>query len=278
MSYTVGTGGHELLFSHSEIGTLSVRTGADRIAWGYALNTVTWPTYAGEVMQILSCYVDDLEVVGTLQTYADAESLYTFFLQYAQVATQGDPRRGQVQGQTAYNENPVIFEYPHRGWRMEIMPKSMPGLRWGRDVVAPEWRIRAHVVDHGDDADDLKDMIIKEAEIKLATGAKGDDFDENFGLQGKIRFMDENPWSDPFTAQGQDFATNPTVAFQKIGDFYSKLLPSYLQGDFDGLVGGMGSKPAFNANPQSKATSNQDKEEKDFQDDAQTRLKKAKKK
>jgi hypothetical protein len=278
MSYTVGEGGHELLFSHPEIGTLSVRTGADRIAWGYALNTVTWPTYAGEVMQILSCYVDDLEIVGTLQTYQDVESLYTFFLQYAQVATQGDPRRGQTQGQTAYNEQPMTFEYPHRGWTMSIMPKSMPGLRWGREVVAPEWRIRAHVVDQDGDADALKDMIIKEAEIKLATGAKGDDFDDNFGLQGKIRFMDENPWSDPFTAQGLDFATNPTVAFQKIGDFYSKLLPSYLQGDFDALVGGMGSKPAFNADPTSKATSNSDKEERDFQNDAKTRLKKAKKK
>jgi hypothetical protein len=40
----------------------------------------------------------------------------------------------------------------------------------------------------------------------------------------------------------------------------------------------MGSKPAFNADPTSKATSNSDKEERDFQNDAKTRLKKAKKK
>lgn len=256
MAQVVGSGSHSIEFEHPEVGLLVVKTGADRIAWGYALNTVTWPTYAGEVVQILSCFVDDLEITGTLQTPGDMETLYTFFIQYAQVATQGDPRRGQKSGHTSYNEQPMTMRYPHRGWEMKVMPKSMPGYHKGRDLVTYQWQIQAHVVDDdAGDVDSLKDLIIKEAEIKMAIQSKGPDDDTNFALQGKIHFEDENPFSDPFTSKGTNFAQNPSQAFQQIGDFYSKLLPAYLQGDFSALSGGLGSKPAFTADPNVRTSS-----------------------
>jgi hypothetical protein len=47
----------------------SSSTGLERVAWGYTLNTANFPTYAGEVVQILSCYVEDLEITGVVQTY-----------------------------------------------------------------------------------------------------------------------------------------------------------------------------------------------------------------
>lgn len=74
---TVGYGSHQLEFYHPEVGYLRVNTGADRMAWGYSLNTAVYPTYAGEVVQILSCYIDNLEITGSIQTYADLEEIYT---------------------------------------------------------------------------------------------------------------------------------------------------------------------------------------------------------
>jgi hypothetical protein len=261
MPKIVGEGSHHIEFSHPEIGSLTVRTGADRIAWGYSLNVAVFPTYAGEVVQILSCFVDNLEITGTLQTYNDAFKLYTYFLQYTQLATQGDPRRGQEAGESSYNEYPMTMRYPHRNWEFHIMPVDVPGFRKGRDVVAPEWRVEAHVADETGDVHELKELIVREAEIKAAVGSTDPDFDQNFGLNGVIRFTDENPFSDPWTDHGTDFAQDRANSFKEIGDYYSTLLPSYLKGDFDAITGGLGSKPAFSINGKTRDESATDQDE-----------------
>lgn len=247
----VGQGSHQLHFYHHEVGNLYVNTGADRIAWGYSLNTVTYPTYAGEVVQILSCFIDDLEISGSVQTHSDMEQIYTYFLRYTQIATQGDPARSKrVTGRTAFNQEPMHFEYPHRGWKFEIMPTNVPGFRKARDQVHPEWRVQCHVVDESGDADTVKDLILQEAEIKAAVGSRDQNWDENFGLQGKITFFDENPFSDPFTEFGANFEDERGKALTDLADHYSKFLPAYLGGNFEEIFGNLGSQPAFNVNKQ----------------------------
>jgi hypothetical protein len=240
--FTVGHGSHLAQFHHPKVGTLNLRTGIDEISWGYGLNVARWPTYGGEVIQILSCYIDDLSVLGSLQTYGDMERTYTYFFQYMQIASQGDPAVGDDRGDTKFNQIPMTFTYPHRGWEFTIIPKSAPSMRKARDVVIPNWRIDCHVVDEAGDMDNLKDMILQEAEIKTATGSKDDSFDGNFSLTGEVGYVDENPFSDPFAAaKGFD----RSKYWDQIGDFYSKIIPSYLHGDFDSITGGIGSVPAF---------------------------------
>lgn len=246
---TVGSGSHLLEFYHPEVGYLRVKTGADRISWGYSLNTAVFPTYAGEVVQILSCYIDDLEISGSLQTYDDLEQLYTYFLRYTQAATQGDPNRGQVAGKSSFNQEPMDFYYPHRGWHFQIMPREIPGFRRARDQTIPDWRIKCHVIDDSGDADEIKDLILQEAEIKAAIGSKDQNFDDNFGLTGQIRFLDENPFSDPFTEAGVNFADERGKAFKQLGDTYAKILPAYLNGDLESIYGNLGSQPAFSTKP-----------------------------
>jgi hypothetical protein len=253
----VGQGSNEVSFSHPQIGTLIIKTGLERVAWGYTLNTANFPTYAGEVVQILSCFVEDLEVTGVVQTYSDMETIYTFFLQYLQIATQGDKKQGQQPGISAYNQTPMDFTYPHRGWAFKVIPTAIPGYRKGREVVVPEWRIQAFVVDEEGDVANLSDLIQQEAAIKGIVGG-GDGFDEGFGLEGKIKFVDDNPFSDPFTSKGSEFTVERKAALTKISDFYSNLLPSYLKGDFDSLTGSIGSKPAFSTDPNTVSQSNLD--------------------
>ena len=112
----------------------------------------------------------------------------------------------------------------------------------------------------------LKDLIIQEAELKAAVNSDDPNFSENFGLQGKIKFVDENPFSDPFTDQGQDFAQRDR-ALENVSDYYSKLLPSYLNGDFDAIVGDIASKPTWDPN-RKKGTTKTEGESDGFRDRA----------
>jgi phenolic acid decarboxylase len=212
-------------FYHPQCGTLVVNTGLDQISWGYTLNTANYPTYGGEVVQILSCYIEDLRLQGTLTNYKDLEIVYAYFLTFIDNASADGTR----------DETPMKLYYDTRGWEFDIFVKNAPGYRKGRDVVAPQWMIEAHIIDTAGDVEKLSDLIKTEAEIKIATNGE-----ENFGLEGKIRYIDENPFSDPNTKEGARFDQ-----FDKVVDQYTKLLPSYLNGDFDALFANIGSKPSF---------------------------------
>ena len=59
------SGGAYLVFRHPSLRRrLYVTHGATEIRWSYNLNTVTTPTYGGEVVQILSAYVGPMTITG----------------------------------------------------------------------------------------------------------------------------------------------------------------------------------------------------------------------
>jgi hypothetical protein len=155
--------------------TLTVETGANEIAWSYGLNTQTYPTYAGEVVQILSTYIDTLTITGEVRSYAKMEEIYRWFLFYIQDATQG-----------GRSEEPVYMKYPHRGWTLTIQPIQLPGLRYGRDVVIPTWQMQAHVID--------PDPEQAELTIDAAMNPEMANFRT---LTADIGFRQANPFSDP---------------------------------------------------------------------------------
>lgn len=225
-----------LRFSHPIIGDLELSTGLDTAAWGYTLNTMTYPTYGGEVVQILSCQIDDLNLAGTFRTYREMESFYTYMMRYMQVASQG-LRGPRVPGKTAYNQEAMKFLYPERGWNFLIMPTSAPGFRRGTEVVTPTWQMQAHVIDHTGDVEALEDLIITENEIRSVVGADGS-FSETFSLEGKIGYDPDNPFSDPFTDVPPDFDLKKVMAdeAEKIGDAYVQVIKQYLDKKFDAIM------------------------------------------
>lgn len=164
---------------HSESPTLAIDTGANRIAWSYNLNTQAFPTYGGEVVQVLSTNIDVLTIQGDVRSYAEMERIYKWFLFYVQDATQG------YAGNPTYSETPVMMQYPERGWTLAIQPISLPGLKYGRDVVVPQWQMQAHVID--------PDPEMAELTISESLEAK-----ETFrNLTADIGFRVGNPFSDP---------------------------------------------------------------------------------
>lgn len=200
---------------------LHVDTGANQINWGYGLNTQVTPTYGGEVVQILSAYINDLSIEGEVRTYAKCEQIYAWFLEYMQAATQG-----------GFNEAPVRMRYPERGWNLKIRPLALPGFRYGTEVVAPTWKLSANVAE----ADPNMTRLTLEEAI-----SRNFDFSR---ISAGIGYDQSNPWTDP---AAKDSKYDPKDGLEEVSDFYNELIPSYLEGDFKSLfVGFYGSGPASN--------------------------------
>lgn len=229
---------HLVKFSHPNVGSLSIDTGMDAIAWSYELNVETFPTYGGQVVQILGVYIGDLSVQGSVRTYSKMEQIYRFFAEYIQQASQGRSQNAE-RNTDSYNQQPVTFEYPHRGWQFKIMPLRAPGFRYSRDLVVPEWRLVAHVVDNTGDAQSLKDMVVQ--------NIMGADASEVLALKGEIGFKANDPFSSPYPEFDPDKINE---SFSDLADVYNKLIPSYLEGDFSSLTEGLGARPAFGVTEQ----------------------------
>ena len=202
---------------------LPVVTGANQISWGFGLNTQTFPTYGGEVVQILSTYTDTLTISGDCRDYKQVEHLYKWFIEYFAVATQASGPN--------FDATPVTFRYPERGWELKIQPSSIPQFAYGTDVVAPSWQMQAYVVE---DDPNMAAFTMQQATIA------GFNIDS---IHAGIGYDDNNPFSDP--AANPDLKTkkqegknnepvfDPMPHLNDIADFYNNLLGSYIHGEFN---------------------------------------------
>lgn len=217
-------------FYHPDVDRgLSVTTGPDDVQWSYGLNTVTYPTYGGEVVQILSAYADNLTVGGTVQTYKKLDEIYSWFLEVMHVMTQGRA----VVNDESYSQEPVIMSYAERGWYWHIFPLSLPGYRRGREVVAPEWRLEASVYEADTAVNDLSLKAAKDGIEKVTLG---------------IGYDPDNPFSNPFADDKNFKAKDLHEYYDEAVDNFSKLIPAYMDGNFESVIGEVGSKPAFGSN------------------------------
>jgi hypothetical protein len=225
-------------FIHPDVNNgnpLSIATGMNEIEWGYRLNTQRFPTYGGEVVQILSCFIDDLTVIGDVATYDKLESIAKYFVSYFQQVTQTG----------RFTIEPMRMLYHERNWNIAIRPKEFPGFQYGRDVVVPRWQLKAAVVEpeHEDDSGDISQYILGELE-KRALDAKGLDMDAFAKLDATIGYIAENPFSNPFPNSKSFDKSKTNEALGELADYFTNLIPSYSQGNFPDLIND-GSKPLF---------------------------------
>lgn len=218
-------------FSHPLMAQpLLIDTNPDQIVWAYGLNTSVYPTYGGEVVQILSVYFDDMTVSGTVGTYAELEAIYSWFIAYMQYATQG-------RDQPSFDQQPVTFLYPERGWSFQIWPKALPGFRYGRDVVAPTWKLVAAVKEpDATVADQIKNLAAFNASKagKLATFGKAT---ADFGATGDLT---SNPWASPDAdpaLRGQTMSAYLAAQTKQLADTFNGFVGDFTNGNIDKLPG-----------------------------------------
>lgn len=219
---------------------LNIDTGVDEIGWGYSLNAVAFPTYGGEVVQILSCFLENLTIQGTVANYAKMEQIYSYFVYYLQIATQGRKTNSRA-GTASYNQTPITCVYPERGWTFKIFITELPGFRYATETVAPEWRLTAHIVDDSMDLHDIKEFTKSQVLDKFLAGDN-----EKFDTQGYIGFRAMNPFSAPDTIFGTDFDLGETKEdWKKAGDRFAEVIENYLDSDIGKVREGLGSYPSW---------------------------------
>lgn len=217
---------------------LKIDVNPDQIEWGYSLNTQVIPTYGGEVVQILSTYINDMEVSGQVKSHKKAEEIFKWFVDKIEKATQ----TGQFEHQDG-----IEMTYPARGWKFLVLPISIGPLKYGRDLVVPEWSARFHVVQPDQN---LIDVVKKDQEALLSARV-GEEGGLLFGkATGNIGWEEDDPFRSPIaeTKDGkpnkrfedlyQSIIGGETARYETsdLGDWFNNLIPSYLQGNFDDLT------------------------------------------
>lgn len=232
-------------FTHpnSYVGTLVIENGLDEAQWAYNLNTQVYPTYGGEVVQILSVFIDDLTLGGSITTYQQAELIYSYFARYFEVATQGRSGTPNISSGDAYNLKSMRFQYPMRGWDFKLYPKSAPGFRYDVEMVNPVWVMTAHILDDPNEGNNLKTITNKIQDAAVQNLMNNASLDTFGTLTDQISPQSGDPNTDPF----QTFNEGDQSAAKALGglsDYYASLINGYQNGNFAGITGGVGSKPA----------------------------------
>jgi hypothetical protein len=230
-----------LVFTHPMITTpgksdtqaLVVTTGADQIGWTYGLNTRHYPTYGGEVIQILSCYINNLQIGGTCAAYTTGdyanpgiEEIYSWFLLYMQVASQG------AIGTGAYSEYPITCNYVDRGWQIQFQCLTAPAFNLSRDLVAPTWQITGQVVAAPEPM----------RNFTLNTVFFGNDATE-FGMMHDGVDLTQpdpalNPYQSPFPNKSAKVQQNNiSKAIGKLGSYWAGLISAWDGGDYSDITG-----------------------------------------
>ena len=251
----------QLIFKHPKMNDdLNVSVKPNSIEWSYKLNTANYSTYGGEVIQILSVYIDDLAITGEVENYRQMENIFRWFTNYIQLATQGSTG----QGSDGYDSTPVTMVYPERDWQFKIVPMDLPSFKYGRDIVVPEWQMRAAVAEQEwgvtrSSTEELGAVILSTKGINSVVQSEGIDLfgkatiNTSSALKGVDSAFDYNP-DDPFSGPVDvDPKTGKPTAYSKdklrgayndLADRFNKLIPAYMTGDFHDLSADY-SKPAF---------------------------------
>jgi hypothetical protein len=226
----------KIVFSHPALSdNLTVDVNPDSIIWSYGLNTQNYPTFGGEVVQILSMFIEDMTITGTVSSYAKMEKIYSWFVAYMERATQGKSQ--------AYDTTPVTFWYPARGWKFLIQPKAAPGFKYGKDVVAPTWSVSAAVVES---PESFQNTLQSTAEAQ----AMQDPEFQPFGTAtARIGYSEFNPWTTPNTGKSyKEGATKEYYAeLSGANGPFNSFMKSWL-GEGSSVAEALGanySKPAF---------------------------------
>ncbi|MEM3008434.1 MAG: hypothetical protein QXY15_10335 [Candidatus Nitrosotenuis sp.] len=225
----------DLIFSHPAMeNDLIIRSGAHSIFWSYELNTQSTPTIGGEVIQVLSCFVGPMTIVGEAAGMHPDRNPYTspigwgakytpvnemedivkWFLTYMELA--GTKRRSNKRR----NETAITFIYPARGWEFLIQIVALEGFDVAVDKPTIPWSITAEIV-----SDRALDYFVA-ATMNTFTDSILNKINFHSTITRGFEF-ERNPFLNP--ELNRNFSGSLA---QRIGDNFQALIASWAAGDF----------------------------------------------
>lgn len=254
-----------VLFSHPTVGKLSLRLAPTSVEWTYNLNTSTTPTYAGEVVQILSVNFDQFIMqgrfgkegphgrnlvskdryeprpIGEYRDYTNTgkyaiglSQMTEYFRDYFAIASQGNDAHAVGH----YDQAPMTITYDGSSdiedgsW--VVYPVSFPSYRRSNVDFAPEWQVVCEV---------------EEPDYKIKTHAMTQELSN---LRSYVGYFPQNRFSDPF-GQYDPFTTPTKEAVKRaitqaqisavedsIVDIYQHMMPAYNENDVEMLLNSSG--------------------------------------
>jgi hypothetical protein len=151
------------------------------VSWEYNLRTQVFNTYGGQVVQILGVDISNVTISGLFGFESwfgkkfDGKKWNSLYNQNEgagrsqQYVWQNDStvKNGLMQmahwfrayfnavTQPGYDQHPMYFSYPARGWWWPIRPRSFPTIRVAQESFAPTWVVQADYLQY------LQDQVIQ---------------------------------------------------------------------------------------------------------------------
>lgn len=145
------------------IGNYEFEVNPSTFSWGYALNTKSYETYGGRVVQILSCRVNDCTVQGYLPVSKDPENAYAEMERF-------ESRMLALMDWQAQNKKPLLFRFPLLGWEGTVYITQYGPVSYSYDMAAVTYTLQLSV---DDGFEEISHSITDEAQLSIESIPNG---------------------------------------------------------------------------------------------------------
>jgi hypothetical protein len=170
------------------------------VSWDYDLRTQVYNTIGGQVIQILGVDIKNVKITGRFGFESwfgkkfDGNAWTSLYHQDESIGkdtqyiwnNDSSIKNGLMQmahwfrayfkivTQSSYDQFPMYFSYPHRGWWWPIRPKSFPTIRFSQEDFGPVWTVEADYLQYLQDTRIEGDILSQvQADIQKLTPGVG---------------------------------------------------------------------------------------------------------
>jgi hypothetical protein len=170
--------------------------GPNSLSWDYTLNTASFDTLGGRVLQILSVKIDTMTLQG------DAANRNSLILLYYMV--------NLIQNKQIQTQTPVTLSLPTRGWQFSVWVRSFPQMGWDYATVTYPYSLQLEIDQNSYSIDEISSSVTESALGDLADSIG---FSSTWtgipGGTGGLFTVDSNPLDLPDMSQiATDLSTN----------------------------------------------------------------------
>lgn len=150
------------------------------VDWGYQLNTSSYETLGGRVVQILSAKISSLEFQAEAGSAANLTSIAEKVMRIMQFHVD--------------TQRPVRFEVPIRGWVLSVYVTTMPAIGYALDTVTFPYQLTMEVYE---DFNTVAPRIMEQELARLSEGIGYDPLVHGGDIENASNPTETQPPTEP---------------------------------------------------------------------------------